>query len=121
MECAREVERVINWEMPETVAGVIIEVIITGGGILVPPDGYVEEVARICERTGALLIVDEVGCGFGRTGKKFGYHHHEGVKPDIVTVGKGMTSGYLPCPQRRFGGRCSRSSKGRRSTDAYAR
>ena len=96
MECAREVERVINWEMPDTVAGVIIEVIITGGGILVPPDGYVEEVARICERTGALLIVDEVGCGFGRTGKNFGYHHHEGVEPDIVTVGKGMTSGYLP-------------------------
>ncbi len=96
MECAREVERVINWELPDTVAGVIIEVIITGGGVLVPPDGYVEEVARICERTGALLIVDEVGCGFGRTGKNFGYHHHEGVKPDIVTIGKGMTSGYLP-------------------------
>ena len=95
MECAREVERVINWEMPDTVAGVIIEVIITGGGILVPPDGYVEEVARICERTGVLLIVDEVGCGFGRTGKKFGYQHHD-VKPDIVTLGKGMTSGYLP-------------------------
>src|SRR5829696_8192974 len=94
MECAREVERVINWEMPDTVAGVIIEVIITGGGILVPPDGYVEEVARICERTGVLLIVDEVGCGFGRTGKKFGYQHHD-VKPDIVTLGKGMTSGYL--------------------------
>jgi adenosylmethionine-8-amino-7-oxononanoate aminotransferase len=96
MECAREVERVINWELPDTIAGVIIEVIITGGGVLVPPDGYVEEVARICERTGALLIVDEVGCGFGRTGKNFGYHHHEGVKPDIVTIGKGMTSGYLP-------------------------
>ncbi|MDQ3942790.1 MAG: aminotransferase, partial [Actinomycetota bacterium] len=95
MECAREVERVINWELPDTVAGVIIEVIITGGGILVPPDGYVEEVARICERTGVLLIVDEVGCGFGRTGKKFGYQHHD-VKPDIVTIGKGMTSGYLP-------------------------
>jgi adenosylmethionine-8-amino-7-oxononanoate aminotransferase len=89
------VERVIDWELPDTVAGVIIEVILTGGGILVPPDGYVEEVARICERTGALLIVDEVGCGFGRTGKKFGYHHHD-VKPDIVTIGKAMTSGYLP-------------------------
>ena len=95
LECAREVERVINWELSDTVAGVIMEVIITGGGIIVPPDGYVEEVARICERTGVLLIVDEVGCGFGRTGKKFGYHHHD-VKPDIVTVGKGMTGGYLP-------------------------
>jgi adenosylmethionine-8-amino-7-oxononanoate aminotransferase len=89
------VERVIDWELPDTVAGVIIEVIITGGGILMPPDGYVEEVARICKRTGALLIVDEVGCGFGRIGKKFGYHHHD-VEPDIVTIGKAMTSGYLP-------------------------
>ncbi len=95
LECAREVERAINWELSDTVAGVIMEVIITGGGIIVPPDGYVEEVARICERTGVLLIVDEVGCGFGRTGKKFGFHHHD-VRPDIVTVGKGMTGGYLP-------------------------
>ena len=95
MQCARELERVINWELPETVAAVIVEPIITGGGIIVPPDGYLEEVARMCERTGVLLIVDEVGCGFGRTGKKFGYHHHD-VKPDIVTIGKAMTSGYLP-------------------------
>ena len=95
MQCARELERVINWELPETVAAVIVEPIITGGGIILPPDGYLEEVARMCERTGVLLIVDEVGCGFGRTGKKFGYHHHD-VKPDIVTIGKAMTSGYLP-------------------------
>jgi taurine-pyruvate aminotransferase len=95
LECAQEVERVINWELFDTVAAVIMEVIITGGGIIVPPDGYVEEVARICERTGVLLIIDEVGCGFGRTGKKFGYHHYD-VKPDIVTIGKGMTGGYLP-------------------------
>ena len=95
LECAREVERVITWELLDTVAGVIMEAIITGGGIIVPPDGYVEEVARICERNGVLLIIDEVGCGFGRTGKKFGYQHHD-VKPDIVTVGKAITSGYLP-------------------------
>jgi len=95
LQCAREVERVINWELLETVAAVIVEPIITGGGIILPPDGYLEEVARMCERTGVLLIVDEVGCGFGRTGKKFGYHHHD-VKPDIVTIGKAMTSGYLP-------------------------
>ena len=95
LECAREVERVITWELRDTVAGVIMEAIITGGGIIVPPDGYVEEVARICERNGVLLIIDEVGCGFGRTGKKFGYQHYD-VKPDIVTVGKAITSGYLP-------------------------
>jgi adenosylmethionine-8-amino-7-oxononanoate aminotransferase len=92
---AAEIGRVINWELAETVAGVIMEPIITGGGVLVPPEGYVEEVARICEESGVLLIVDEVICGFGRTGKKFG-HQHYGIKPDIVTMAKGITSSYMP-------------------------
>ena len=92
---ARQIENVINWELADTVAGVIMEPIITGGGILVPPEGYVEEVAAVCERTGVLLIIDEVICGFGRTGKKFG-HQHYGIKPDIVTMAKGLTSSYLP-------------------------
>lgn len=95
LQCAKEIGRTIAWELPETVAGVIVEPIITGGGIIVPPDGYVEEVARICEREGVLLILDEVICGFGRTGKRFGYQHH-GIKPDIVTMAKGITSAYLP-------------------------
>jgi adenosylmethionine-8-amino-7-oxononanoate aminotransferase len=95
MECARAIERTIAWELPETVAGVIMEPIITGGGVLVPPDGYVEEVARICEKSGVLFIVDEVICGFGRTGRRFG-HQHYGVKPAIVTMAKGITSAYLP-------------------------
>lgn len=94
-ECARAVGRTIEWELPETVAGVIMEPIITGGGIIIPPEGYVEEVAEICRRTGTLLIIDEVICGFGRTGKRFG-HQHYGIKPDIVTLAKGITSGYLP-------------------------
>jgi adenosylmethionine-8-amino-7-oxononanoate aminotransferase len=95
LECARAIGRTVEWELPETVAGVIMEPIITGGGIIIPPDGYVEEVAEICRRTGTLLIVDEVICGFGRTGRRFGHQHH-GVKPDIVTMAKGITSGYLP-------------------------
>jgi len=95
LECARSIERTVEWELPETVAGVIMEPMITGGGIIIPPDGYVEEVAQICERTGTLLIIDEVICGFGRTGKRFGHQHH-GIKPDIVTMAKGITSGYLP-------------------------
>jgi len=98
-ECARkyaqEIERTINWELAETVAGVIMEPIITGGGIIIPPEGYVEEVARICKENGVLLIVDEVICGFGRTGKKFGYQHY-GIEPDIVTMAKGITSSYMP-------------------------
>ncbi len=95
MECARSIGRTIAWELPETVAGVIMEPIITGGGVLVPPDGYVESVAEICRENGVLLIMDEVICGFGRTGRRFG-HQHYGVKPDIVTMAKGITSAYLP-------------------------
>src|ERR687894_2650500 len=95
MECARAIERAIEWELPETVAGVIMEPIITGGGVLVPPEGYVERVAEICEKSGVLFIADEVICGFGRTGRRFGYQHY-GVKPDIVTMAKGLTSAYFP-------------------------
>src|ERR687898_1556997 len=95
LECAREIERAMTWELPETVAGVIMEPIITGGGIIVPHDDYMRTVEDICEKSGALLIVDEVICGFGRTGERFGYQHY-GVKPDIVTMAKGITSAYLP-------------------------
>jgi len=92
---AYEIDRVMTWELSQTVAGVIMEPIITGGGILMPPDGYMAKVKEICEKHGALLICDEVICGFGRTGKPFGFMHY-GVKPDIITMAKGITSGYLP-------------------------
>jgi taurine-pyruvate aminotransferase len=95
LECAREIDRAMTWELPETVAGVIMEPIITGGGIIVPHDDYLSTVGEICEKNGALLIVDEVICGFGRTGERFGYQHY-GVSPDIVTMAKGITSAYLP-------------------------
>lgn len=95
IECARDIERVMRWELPETIAGVIMEPIITGGGILIPPENYLSAVKEICEQNGALLIVDEVICGFGRTGKPFGYQNY-GVKPDIVTMAKGITSAYFP-------------------------
>lgn len=95
IECARQIERVIRWELPETVAAVIMEPIITGGGVIIPPEDYMAEVQRICNDTGVLLICDEVICGFGRTGENFGFHNY-GVSPDIVTMAKGITSGYLP-------------------------
>jgi taurine-pyruvate aminotransferase len=94
-ECARDIERTMRWELPQTIAGVIMEPIITGGGILVPPENYLSNVKEICEKNGALLIVDEVICGFGRTGTPFGYQNY-GVKPDIVTMAKGITSAYFP-------------------------
>jgi taurine-pyruvate aminotransferase len=92
---AAEIDRAITWELSETVAGVIMEPIITGGGILMPPDGYMAKVKETCEKHGTLLIIDEVICGFGRTGEKFGFMNY-GVKPDIITMAKGITSGYLP-------------------------
>ncbi|HDR3904057.1 TPA: aspartate aminotransferase family protein [Bacillus toyonensis] len=92
---ADEIDRVMTWELSQTVAGVIMEPIITGGGILMPPDEYMAKVKEICEKHGALLICDEVICGFGRTGKPFGFMNY-GVKPDIITMAKGITSAYLP-------------------------
>jgi adenosylmethionine-8-amino-7-oxononanoate aminotransferase len=95
LECAQVYDEVINWEGAETVAGVIMEPVITGGGVIVPPPEYLPKVREICDKYGVLLIVDEVICGFGRSGRKFG-HQNFGVKPDIVTMAKGITSAYLP-------------------------
>ncbi|GIM46949.1 putative aminotransferase YhxA [Collibacillus ludicampi] len=95
LQCAQAIENAIIWEGKETIAGVIMEPAITGGGVIVPHPVYMEKVQEICQKYGVLLIIDEVICGFGRTGKEFG-HMHFGVKPDIVTMAKGLTSAYLP-------------------------
>ncbi|MFD1851128.1 aspartate aminotransferase family protein [Oceanobacillus bengalensis] len=95
MQAAEEFDKTITWEISETVAGVIMEPIITGGGILVPHDNYMKRVREICDKHGVLLISDEVINGFGRTGKPFGFMHYD-VKPDIITMAKGLTSGYMP-------------------------
>ncbi|MDN7246399.1 aspartate aminotransferase family protein [Planococcus shenhongbingii] len=95
LQRAQEFEEKIIWEQKETIAGIIMEPLITGGGILIPHPVYVEKVQEICNRHGVLLIIDEVICGFGRTGKMFG-HQHFNIKPDIITMAKGLTSAYLP-------------------------
>jgi taurine-pyruvate aminotransferase len=95
LACADEIERVIRMEGPETVAAVIAEPVIGGGGIFPAPDGYFERLRATCDRYGVLLIADEVITGFGRTGKLFGFEH-AAVQPDIVTFAKGLTSAYLP-------------------------
>ncbi|PUB09630.1 aspartate aminotransferase family protein [Paenisporosarcina sp. OV554] len=92
---AQEFEEKIIWEQKDTIAGIIMEPLITGGGILIPHPVYLEKVQEICNRHGVLLIIDEVICGFGRTGKAFG-HQHFNLKPDIITMAKGLTSAYLP-------------------------
>ncbi|MDB4837188.1 aminotransferase class III-fold pyridoxal phosphate-dependent enzyme [Marinomonas sp.] len=93
LKAAGLMEEVILREGPETVGAVIIEPITAGGGIITPPEGYLQEVERICKKHDILLIVDEVVCGLGRTGKWFGYQHYD-IQPDIVTMAKGVASGY---------------------------
>src|SRR6202040_2485884 len=78
-----------------TVAEIIIEPIMSGVGVAVPPDEYLPEVERICRKYGILLHVDEVINGFGRTGKMFGFQNY-GVSPDIVAIAKGISSAYMP-------------------------
>ena len=95
MFCADEIERVIQWEGAETVIAVIAEPIIGGGGVIVPPDDYLPRLREICDRYGILLILDEVITGFGRTGTLFACERW-GVLPDIITLAKGLTSGYVP-------------------------
>jgi taurine-pyruvate aminotransferase len=95
LSSVKEIDRTMTWELSETIAAMIMEPIITGGGILVPPEGYMKAAKQVCEKHGALLIVDEVICGFGRTGKPFGFMNYD-VKPDIITMAKGITSAYLP-------------------------
>ena len=93
--CAQAFEETIIYEGPETVAALLMEPIISGGGVLVPPDEYLPRVREICDEYGVLLIFDEVVSGFGRTGELFGHDHWQ-VKPDIITMAKGLSSGYMP-------------------------
>jgi len=93
IECARALEDVIQKEGPETVASLVLEPITAGGGVIVPVAEYFPIIEEICQRYGILLHIDEVVCGLGRTGKWFGYEHFD-IKPDLVTLAKGVASGY---------------------------
>ena len=95
LACARDISRIIEFEDPEQVSAFIGEPIQQGFGALSPPEGYWEIVREICDKYGVLLIIDEVICGFGRTGKWFGIDHF-GIQPDIITMAKGISSGYVP-------------------------
>jgi taurine-pyruvate aminotransferase len=93
--CVEEIEEAIVREGPESVIAVIAEPIIGGGGVIVPPDEYLPRLREICDKYDLLLILDEVITGFGRTGELFACRHW-GVEPDIMTLAKGVSSGYLP-------------------------
>ena len=90
---ADAIEEVILREGPDTVGALCLEPITAGGGVITPPEGYWERVQDICRKYEILLHIDEVVCGVGRTGAWFGYQHY-GIKPDFVTMAKGVASGY---------------------------
>ncbi len=96
LECALDLEKTIIYEGPDSVSAFIAEPIVGAtAGALVPKDGYFQKIREICDQYDILLIVDEVMTGIGRTGKNFGIDHWN-VIPDMIVVGKGLSSGYTP-------------------------
>ena len=92
---ANKIEEKINEIGPENIAAFIGEPIQGAGGVIIPPDSYWPRVQEICNQYDILLVVDEVICGFGRTGQWFGSNTYN-IKPDIITMAKGISSGYIP-------------------------
>jgi adenosylmethionine-8-amino-7-oxononanoate aminotransferase len=93
--CADSVEDVLNRHHDE-IAGLIVEpMLLAAGGMITMPPGYMTRLRKLCTRYRVLLIADEVATGFGRTGRMFACEH-EGIKPDLMAVSKGLTAGYLP-------------------------
>jgi putrescine aminotransferase len=92
---ARELEAKIDELGEDNVAAFIAEPVQGAGGVIVPPDSYWPEIKRICDERDILLIMDEVICGFGRTGNWFGCETY-GLEPDLLTFAKAVTNGYMP-------------------------
>ena len=93
--CANELEKMILEEGPDTVAAMIAEPVLGTGGIIPPPKGYWNAIRKVLDQYDVLLIADEVVCGFGRLGENFGSILYD-MKPDLITVAKGLTSAYQP-------------------------
>jgi len=93
LRAADAIEEVILREGPDTIGALCLETVTAGGGVITPPRGYWERVQEICRKHEILLHLDEVVCGVGRTGEWFGYQHY-GIEPDLVTMAKGVASGY---------------------------
>jgi len=93
--CAQELEELILAEGPDTIGAMIGEPLLGTGGIVPPPSGYWEAIQPILEKHDIWLIADEVVTGFGRLGTMMGSDHY-GMKPDFITIAKGLTSAYAP-------------------------
>jgi len=90
-----QLERIIAYEGPNNIAAILLEGQSGSSGCFLYPQGYLKAVREICNKHGILLIIDEVMSGFGRTGKWFGFEHHD-IVPDMIAMAKGLTCGYLP-------------------------
>jgi len=94
-EAVASLERMITYEGPNNIAAIMLEGESGSSGCLKYPEGYLKAVREICDKNGILLIMDEVMSGFGRTGRWFGFQHHN-IIPDMICMAKGLTCGYLP-------------------------
>jgi taurine--2-oxoglutarate transaminase len=92
---APHLEELLQYEGPQNVAAVFMETVTGTNGVIPPPDGYLQSIREVCDRHGILLVFDEVMAGFGRTGRWFACENWD-VVPDIITVAKGINSGYVP-------------------------
>jgi beta-alanine--pyruvate transaminase len=101
LHLAEELESILTLQDASTIAGVIIEPVIGSGGVIVPPEGYLERIREICDKHGILLIFDEVITGFGRLGNSFAANRFN-VCPDIITMAKGLTGAAIPMSATAF-------------------
>ena len=90
----QKIEEQLAYEGPENVAAIFVESITGANGVIIPPDGYLQGLRKICDKYEILLVCDEVMAGFGRTGKMFAFENWD-VKPDMITFAKGVTSSYV--------------------------
>ena len=95
VEFADDLERLCQLHDPSTIAAVIVEPIAGSVGVIIPPQGYLKRLRKICDRHGILLIFDEVITGYGRVGKAFASQRYD-VIPDIMATAKGITNGAIP-------------------------
>ncbi|MBF0275713.1 MAG: adenosylmethionine--8-amino-7-oxononanoate transaminase [Nitrospinae bacterium] len=95
MECIADAVKIINKHAHECAALVMEPMVQGAAGMITQPKGYLKKLEEACRKNDILLILDEVATGFGRTGKLFACEH-EGVQPDIMTIAKGISGGYLP-------------------------
>lgn len=94
-QMAGALDRLIESEGPDTVAAFVCEPVMGAGGVIVPPEGYFDDIRKVLAKHDVLLVADEVITGFGRTGHWFGCQAFD-LEPDLITVAKGLTSGYVP-------------------------